>query len=282
MITQEFGLMKYIHVFHPFGVAVRSKSVPDGFVTWYFLKEWNNHVYFRLKKMPCGFKEQVRARQSREKCGLMSGLHHMALLAALVAFPGATSHADTPGTLDTVRDFFANIDSLQADFHQEVIDSNGQQQQVSDGKVWILRPGRFRWDYLTPYRQQIVADGERLWSYDEDLAQVTVQAMDTVLGATPAMLLSGGEPIDKVFQLEARPAAGNTLHARLIPRADDNNITEIHVYFNKDILARIEAIDSFGNHTAFDFTNLVRNAGLDATRFRFVPPEGTDIIGDTR
>jgi hypothetical protein len=33
MITQRFGLMKYIPVFHPSGVALRSKSVPDGFVT---------------------------------------------------------------------------------------------------------------------------------------------------------------------------------------------------------------------------------------------------------
>ncbi len=214
----------------------------------------------------------------------MVSIRRMTLLVALLAVPGAGSHADTPdttGTLDTVRTFFANIDTLQADFHQEVIDSSGQQLQISDGKVWILRPGRFRWDYLTPYRQQIVADGERLWSYDEDLEQVTVQAMDTVLGATPAMLLSGGEPIDKVFELEAQPATGNTLHALLTPRADDSNIIEIHVYFNKASLTRIEAIDSFGNHTAFTFTNLVRNAKLDAKRFRFVPPEGTDIIGDT-
>ena len=33
MITQGFTLMKHITVFHPFGVALRSKSVPDGFVT---------------------------------------------------------------------------------------------------------------------------------------------------------------------------------------------------------------------------------------------------------
>ncbi|UCC55273.1 MAG: outer membrane lipoprotein chaperone LolA [Gammaproteobacteria bacterium] len=212
----------------------------------------------------------------------MNILHHMALLAALFAFPGTGSHAEMPGTLDTVRGFFASIDSLQADFHQEVSDSSGRQLQVSDGKVWILRPGRFRWDYLSPYRQQIVADGERLWSYDEDLAQVTVQAMDTVLGATPAMLLSGGEPIDEVFQLQLQPPAGNTLHALLTPRSNDSNITEIHVYFENDILVRIEAIDSFGNHTAFSFSQLVRNIGLEASLFRFVPPEGTDIIGDTR
>lgn len=212
----------------------------------------------------------------------MPGLSRFALFMLLCSCLAVIRPAGAADTLETVRNFFSNIDSLQADFHQEVIDSNGQQQQVSDGKVWILRPGRFRWDYLTPYRQQIVADGERLWSYDEDLAQVTVQAMDTVLGATPAMLLSGGEPIDKVFRLEAQPAAGDTLHAQLTPRADDSNVTEIHVYFNKDILVRIEAIDSFGNHTAFAFTNLVRNAGVNAKRFRFVPPEGTDIIGDSR
>jgi len=33
MITQRSGLMKYIPVFHPSGVGLRSKSVPDGFVT---------------------------------------------------------------------------------------------------------------------------------------------------------------------------------------------------------------------------------------------------------
>jgi hypothetical protein len=41
MITQGFGLMKYILVFHPFGVAQRSKSVPNGFVTGGFPKERN-------------------------------------------------------------------------------------------------------------------------------------------------------------------------------------------------------------------------------------------------
>ena len=34
------------------------------------LKAWNNRVYFRLKEMSCGFKDQARARQSGEKWGL--------------------------------------------------------------------------------------------------------------------------------------------------------------------------------------------------------------------
>jgi hypothetical protein len=42
--------------------------------TRYLLKEWNNSVYFRLKEIPCGFKVQVRARQSGEKWGLATDL----------------------------------------------------------------------------------------------------------------------------------------------------------------------------------------------------------------
>ena len=38
--------------------------------TRHLLKEWNNRVYFRLRKMSCKFKDQVRARQSGEKWGL--------------------------------------------------------------------------------------------------------------------------------------------------------------------------------------------------------------------
>ena len=35
--------------------------------------KWNNSVYFRLSKMLCGFKDQVRARTSGEQCGLSQG-----------------------------------------------------------------------------------------------------------------------------------------------------------------------------------------------------------------
>jgi len=38
--------------------------------TMYFTKKWNNLVYFRLSKIRCGFKDQVRARPSGENCGL--------------------------------------------------------------------------------------------------------------------------------------------------------------------------------------------------------------------
>ena len=70
MIMQRFGLMKYTPVFAPSGIALRSRSVPGGFVTKYFKRERNKLVYFRLSKMLSGFKDQLRARPAGEKCWL--------------------------------------------------------------------------------------------------------------------------------------------------------------------------------------------------------------------
>ena len=179
-----------------------------------------------------------------------------------------------------VQSFFKGLQTLQADFDQQVIDDNGKLIQSSQGHMWIRRPGRFRWDYLTPYRQQIIADGEHLWSYDEDLEQVTVQPAAEVLTSTPAMLLSGDQPLEKVFLIEAVEKLGNEQHVRLIPKSDDSNIVELQLFFSAGMLARIEAQDSFGNTTIFSFTHLERNPKLDSDVFSFTPPAGADVVGD--
>jgi outer membrane lipoprotein carrier protein len=183
--------------------------------------------------------------------------------------------------LDTVNTFFKDLHTLEADFHQQVLTSEGKLQQESDGHVWILRPGKFRWNYQTPYKQQLVADGRRLWSYDEDLAQVSVQPMDKVFSSTPAMLLSGNEPLEKVFRLQEQPAVDGQQQVLLKPINNDSSVIEVHLFFVNGQLSRIEARDTFGNTTTFTFSRLVRNGPVDETLFNFVPPPGVDVVGDT-
>ena len=183
------------------------------------------------------------------------------------------ARAETP---DLVTQFFSGLHTLQADFDQQVLDSNNRSLQSSQGHMWIMRPGRFRWDYETPYRQQLVADGERLWSYDEDLEQVTVQAAAEVLTATPAMLLSGDQPLEEVFSIQASGPES----VQLTPKSDDSNVTGLQMYFSGGLLQRIEAQDTFGNNTTFTFFNLERNPELQAALFRFEPPAGADVVGD--
>jgi outer membrane lipoprotein carrier protein len=198
-----------------------------------------------------------------------------ALLCLLLSLPGTAARAEQP--TNALRTFFDGLHTLQSDFEQQVVDEDGRLQQHSQGHMWIMRPGRFRWDYEQPYRQQIVADGTRLWSYDEDLEQVTVQDAGEVLTATPAMLLSGEQPLEQVFTLEAD---GDSV--RLLPKTDDSNITALNLYLEDGALREIRAQDSFGNTTSFRFSKLERNPPLSESLFVFVPPAGADVVGDVQ
>lgn len=181
---------------------------------------------------------------------------------------------------DAVTDYFAGLETIQADFEQTVVDSSGQQMQHSVGRVWIQRPGRFRWDYRTPYRQLIVADGERLWTYDEDLEQATVKVLDEALSSTPAVLLSGYRPLSEVMDWRADEDNDSFSWFRLTPKHSDAAVERVRIAFADKQLRIIEVIDGFDNHTRIQFSDIRRNQALDADLFQLKLPEGTDIIGD--
>jgi outer membrane lipoprotein carrier protein len=91
------------------------------------------------------------------------------------------------------------------------------------------------------------------------------------------MLLSGEQPLEEVFKLEADADS-----VRLLPKTDDSNITALNLYLEDGVLQRIRAQDSFGNTTTFRFSKLERNPPLPADLFIFVPPAGADVVGDVQ
>jgi outer membrane lipoprotein carrier protein len=105
--------------------------------------------------------------------------------------------------------------------------------------------------------------------------------MDKVFSSTPAMLLSGNAPLEKVFRLQELPAEDSQQQVLLKPINDDSSVIEVHLFFMEGDLSRIEASDNFGNTTTFTFSDLVRNAPVDESLFRFVPPPDADVVGDT-
>jgi len=181
---------------------------------------------------------------------------------------------------DQLEEYFASLNSFHADFTQTVVDSNGRELQQSQGTVWIQRPGNFRWDYRTPYRQQIVADGQRLWTFDEDLEQATVQQIDEALSSTPAMLLSSYRPLSEVMRWQAIEREDGQSWYRLDPRQEDASVEQVLIGFAGEQLSVIDVTDGFGNQTRIRFQTLHRNRPIDPKKFSLDLPPGTDIIGD--
>jgi len=206
-------------------------------------------------------------------------MNRLRYAALVLLFLAGTAHTAAAG--DLIADYFSQLDTFQSSFSQTVTDSNGELVQDAQGRVWIQRPGRFRWDYETPYRQLIVADGERLWTYDEDLQQATVERVDEVLSSTPAMLLSGFRPLQEVMRWSQTGERDGKTWYRLDPKQEDTAVEEVQIAFDAGQLAIIEVRDGFGNHTRMRFSDITRNQPIDPGRFRIQLPPDTDIIGDS-
>lgn len=179
-----------------------------------------------------------------------------------------------------VERYFGDLKSLRADFVQTVFDEQSRVLETSSGRMYMQRPGRFRWDYREPFEQMILADGERLWHYDSELEQVTVRGMGDVLGSTPLALLSGAAPIEEVFTVDEVTQRDGMQWYALHPKHSQGDFKVLRVAFEDDSLRVIELEDVFNQRTRLRFEDLERNVAIDPSLWRFQPPPGVDVVGD--
>ncbi len=195
----------------------------------------------------------------------------------LWAQPGRAD--DTPLGESLVAAFVTDVNTLSARFEQSVIDAEGELLDESNGTIAIERPGRFRWATDEPYEQQIIADGLNVWSYDVDLAQVTVKAQAEALASTPAMLLGGGiEALDE-FLIEETVPDGDVTWVRMVPRDDSSGFKRVVLGFEEDQLRRMVFLDNLEQQTVVELSDVVYNEAFDGAEFEFTPPDDVDIVG---
>jgi outer membrane lipoprotein carrier protein len=196
------------------------------------------------------------------------------LAVVLLPFTFGVARADA---LDTLREFARDVKSGKASFTQTVTSPDGAKKKNAAGQFEFLRPNRFRFTYIKPFEQQIVADGQKVWLYDLDLNQVTVRPMAQALGATPAALLAG-TAMEKDFELSAQPPLDGLDWVQAVPRQADGSIKSMRVGFKGKVLAAMEIIDAFGQRSLLQFADVQANVKLPEDRFVFTPPKGVDVI----
>jgi outer membrane lipoprotein carrier protein len=201
------------------------------------------------------------------------------VLCALNLVPAFAADTPTSG-VDSLRRFFKEVNSFSARFSQVVLDERLSPIQESSGTLWIERPNKFRWDYEKPYKQRIVADGERLWVYDVGLQQVSVRRLSGGLGDTPAMLLAGRGRLEDNFTIKPLSAQNDIEWVQLTPRRKDSGYEDIRIGFAQGKLRVLEMVDGFGQVTRVTFQSSRENPRIEPDRFSFTPPEGVDVVGE--
>jgi len=181
--------------------------------------------------------------------------------------------------LDQLKTFLETTHSARGIFVQSVASKSGRKPQQSAGSFMLQRPGKFRWAYEKPYPQLLVSDGDKLWSFDPDLNQVSVRKLGKALGASPAALLSGGD-LDGHFDLQEAGQADGLEMVDATPKAADGTFERVRIGF-KDNLPRIMEIkDNFGQTTTLLFTEFRSNPALPKDAFKFTAPKGADVVGE--
>ncbi len=182
---------------------------------------------------------------------------------------------------DQLEIFLTKLSSFEADFQQRLTDEEGRLIEDSEGQFYLQRPGKFRWEYTLPYSQSIIADGERLWIYDKELEQVTVNSMQTALSNTPARLLSGDLVLDDEFSIEELGEINGINWLALQPKQTDGQFAAIRMGFDQAGLSIMAIADNFGQVTKISFSHAKRNQSIDSAQFNFEPPAGVDVIDAT-
>jgi outer membrane lipoprotein carrier protein len=197
---------------------------------------------------------------------------------SVIAAPAVAAPA--PSGVESLRRFFADVNRYTARFDQVVVDETGETIQESKGRLWIERPDKFRWDYDTPYKQEIVSDGERLWVYDEDLKQVTVRPLEGGLLDTPAVILAGRGRLEQQFTIKDDGVKDELAWVELSPKHKDSGFEKVRLGFEQGRLRRFELIDSLGQTTRYSLSDGLENKPISAERFSFTPPPGVDVVGE--
>jgi len=186
----------------------------------------------------------------------------------------------TPAT--DVEKLLDGVSSWSADFTQTIDDGHGKVVRTAAGKLYLQKPGKFRWDYSQPSQQLILADGKQIWLYDKDLQQANVRDMDVSLASTPAVLLSGGATVSSQFDVTALPKSAGLDWYQLVPKHPDTDFQMVRIGFNKGELASMLLADKLNQVTQLTFSNTQRNVKLIPDLFTFTPPAGVDVIGRPR
>ncbi|MDQ3495326.1 MAG: outer membrane lipoprotein chaperone LolA [Pseudomonadota bacterium] len=199
-------------------------------------------------------------------------------LVLAAAFLAGAASAGARSDLDA---FAKGLKGLDGRFTQQVYDSNGKLKETSSGRVALSAPRLFRWEYVKPYPQLIVADGSKVWVYDPDLEQVTVRPQGVEEQNSPLAALIDPSRLDRDFNVREAADQGGLSWLLLTPKQPaDASFQSARLGFDKAGLARMEVVDALGQRTAIVFSGWKKNPTFPRTTFRYVPPKGVDVVGE--
>jgi outer membrane lipoprotein carrier protein len=184
--------------------------------------------------------------------------------------------AKVQGQYDAHGDFKAN-------FVQESLVKSLGRKQVSEGEVFFKKPGKMRWNYQKPYKQEIVSDGKTLWSYRPEDKQVLVSPMSQAAqGKVPSTFLAGLGNLKLDFQVRwgKEPSPQENYFLELTPNEFQGSLEKLFllIHWENYRILQAKIQDIMGNTTQISFSKTQFDNRLPDSLFTFTPPKGVEVF----
>lgn len=192
----------------------------------------------------------------------------------LIAADNDSSNANKAQTI--LSDLRAGLTALQAEFIQYELTQDGRVVEENSGTVWMQAPDYFKWHYQEPFEQLIVADGQQVWVYDEDLQQVTVKSQKNNLN--PIYVIINEELSTRYYDITYDGKKESLDWVKLTPKESSNEVKSVLLGITGNQLHSIHVNNQLDQTLVFEFDALKRNPELGQDTFQFTPPKGVDVV----
>lgn len=185
-------------------------------------------------------------------------------------------------TVSRLTTLLNNINVMRANFTQVINNKNGVNLQEQSGVMQLKKPNLLRWQILTPDQMLIVTDGNKIWQYDVDLAQVIIKNFTQEITDTKISKLLLGDVSKMLINFNINILDNSDfLCFELINKniQQDDSFVKAQLGFNeKQQLIMVKLYDQLDQETEFLF-NDIKNS-VDSNAFKFVMPQDVDVIED--
>jgi outer membrane lipoprotein carrier protein len=153
--------------------------------------------------------------------------------------------------------------------------------RTESGTLFLLKPGRMKWEYSSPAGKLFLLDGKFAWFYspgDSQVQRIPAKELDDL--RSPLRFLLGHTELEKeMSNLTLATDAGGHLTLSGQPKGQEKRVARLTLSVNAEgVIDGIEVEEADGALTRFTFTGEVTNAPVSPEAFHFAPPAGVPVV----
>jgi outer membrane lipoprotein carrier protein len=253
-------------------------------------------TFFGFRRASCALPTAILAGQTSSKEDKWSFYFHMILSDYAVWGGGflliVTAHifssspsvaAPLPKLMQKVQVEYQKAAGIEAQFDQMTDVKATKQKKKAQGRIWIKRPNKLRWETINPDPNILISDGKTFWFYTPpfekgERGQVLIKKSAQVQTQFLNALLSGSFDFGKSETSIEIKGANTFLLKPKKGTAGDVDTAEVTINSETHKIEKVVLDHLSGNRTEIKLQEIKLPTQIDEKYFRYTPDHNTDTI----